>query len=209
MSTTVKLARSPLPTVPSDPWQEPLSSSPCLRRDRVPLAQPHLAWQGLRPWLASWARGQASRPAGIQASASSLGILREQSPLRSVPTWAHRPPPSSRRQRRVWATRVPTGALTPATWGVPGRACYAARPGDPEWVLGPALTHGVAALLHGPNGASSLHAATQSPALFQILKGQKPYVTGPQLEPWGRGKGSRGPRGAGTGQDGGCAGHSR
>lgn len=48
--------------------------------------------------------------------------------------------------------------------------------GDPGGVLGPALTHGVAALLHGPNGAPSLHSAPQSPALLQILKGQRPQV---------------------------------
>lgn len=42
--------------------------------------------------------------------------------------------------------------------------------GSPTETL-PVLTHGVT-LLGGPNGAPSLHTATQGPALFQILKGQ-------------------------------------
>lgn len=50
-------------------------------------------------------------------------------------------------------------------------------------MLSPALTHGIAALLHGPHGAPSLHAATQSPALLQILKGQKSQVPRSELEP--------------------------
>lgn len=54
-------------------------------------------------------------------------------------------------------------------------------------MLSPALTHGVAALLHGPNGASPLHAAAQSPALLQILKGQRPQAMESELEPWERG----------------------
>lgn len=45
-----------------------------------------------------------------------------------------------------------------------------------EWMLGPALTHGVAALPHGPHGAPSLQAAAQSPGLLQILKGPRPQA---------------------------------
>lgn len=79
---------------------------------------------------------------------------------------------------------------------------------DPGWVPGPTLTHGVAAWLHGPHGTPSLHAASQSPALLQILKGQRSQVTGSELEPWERWRGSRDCSQVGAGMGCGvCAGH--
>lgn len=88
------------------------------------------------------------------------------------------------------------GALTPVAWGSQAHACLC-RWEDPGWMLGPALTHGVTALLHGPNGAPSLHAAAQSPTLLQILKRQRPQ--GQNWSPGRDGRGSGGPSGVGAG----------
>lgn len=66
----------------------------------------------------------------------------------------------------------------------------------------PSLTHGVP-LLRGPNSAPSLHAAAQSPALFQILKGQWSQVRARALRKM---EGAAETLGVGAGVCRGCAG---
>lgn len=73
-------------------------------------AQAYVAWRGLRPLLASWAWVLASWLAGIQASASFLGTLREQCHPYLGPQTASLQPQA---KKRVWAAGVQAGALTP------------------------------------------------------------------------------------------------
>ena len=75
---------------------------------------------------------------------------------------------------------------------------WASGPGNPGWVLGFTLTHRVASLMHGPHGAPSLHAAAQSPALLQVLKGQRSQVTRSELEPQERWEGQQRPKRGGA-----------
>ena len=136
------------------------------RRDLAATVQSYL---GPAPWLASWAWVPASWLAGSWASAPSLGTLRGQGPPTSVPTRAPRQPPSSPRQGDEHG---PEGCGR-ELHGKPGPCLPPTWAGRPRMGLSPALTHGVAALLHGPHGTPSLHAATQSPALLQILRRQR------------------------------------
>lgn len=63
-------------------------------------------------------------------------------------------------------------------------------------------------MLHGSDGAPTLHSAVQSPALLQILKGQKSQVIGSELETWERWEGQQSPSGVGAGAGWGvCVGH--
>lgn len=171
------------PLCPLGPRQHPPSSSPYLRRDTVVIVQPYLAWRGPPPLLASWARVQASWLAGIRASASSLSTLREQGPPpgRSLPGPTDSLPSAPGKEKSTGHQGASQSSDCSCV-GIPGHACLCCWAGRP-WVLSPALTHGIAALLHGPHGAPSLHAATQSPALLQILKGQKSQVPRSELEP--------------------------
>lgn len=191
-------AHSPPPNVSSGPLTGSSLLQSLPEKGSSDPARLYLAWRGLRPSLASWAWVQASWLAGIQASASFLGTLKEQGPPRSSILGPKTTSLQPRAKKRVWATRAQAAALTPGL-GLP-RPCLPMLlgQGDPGWVSGPTLTHGVAALLHGPDGAPSFHSAAQSPSLLQILKRQKPQVIGSELERWESWEGLQSPSGVGA-----------
>lgn len=97
----------------------------------MPPAQPYLAWQGLCPLLASWAWVQGPCLAGIQASESFLGTLREHAHPVSPCLDPHATSLQPQAQRRASGTRELARAPIAIAREVPGHACHAAGPGGP------------------------------------------------------------------------------